>query len=95
MRSFFSVFFCSIFGAMSGQILQPYENSLNPGIIPAPQHIELSPRGGYSKFKKEVSRQNPNLPAEGYKLSIKKKQITIEYADHNGLIYGNLSLIHI
>jgi len=69
MRSFFSVFFCSIFGAMSGQILQPYAYAINPVIIPAPQHIELSPRGGYSKFKKEVSRQNPNLPAEGYKLS--------------------------
>ena len=77
---------------MSGQILQPYDNSLNPGIIPAPQSIELSPRGGYSKFKKEVSRQNPNLPAEGYKLIIEKKQITIEYADHNGLIYGNNTL---
>ena len=56
MRSFFSVFFCSIFGAMSGQILQPYENSLNPGIIPAPQHIELSPRGGYFTVNKKYSQ---------------------------------------
>ena len=40
---------------MSGQILQPYENSLNPGIIPAPQHIELSPRGGYFTVNKKYS----------------------------------------
>ncbi len=56
MRSFFSVFFCSIFCSMSGQILQPYENSLNPGIIPAPQHIELSPRGGYFTVNKKYSQ---------------------------------------
>lgn len=92
MRSFFSIFFCSIFCSMSGQILQPYDNSLNPGIIPAPQSIELSPRGGYTKFKKKVSRQNPNLPAEGYKLTIKRNNITLEYADRNGLIYGNNTL---
>ena len=72
-----------------------YNPALNPVIVPAPQHIELSPRGGYSKFKKEVSRQNPNLPAEGYKLSIEKKQITIEYADHNGWIYGNNTLLQL
>jgi hexosaminidase len=55
MRSFFSVFFCSIFGAMSGQILQPYENSLNPSIIPAPQMIEMSPLGGYFTVNKKYS----------------------------------------
>jgi hexosaminidase len=74
------------------QIAKPYDNSLNPGIIPAPQNIEVSPRGGYTKFKKEVSRLNTNLPAEGYKLIIEKKQITIEYADQNGLRYANNSL---
>ena len=92
MRSFFSIFFCSIFGTMSiapntalaqsaanpyVSLTQPYDNALNPGIIPAPQHIELSPRGGYTKFKKEQSFLNPNLPAEGYKLIIEKKHITI------------------
>ena len=75
------------------QISKPYDNSLNPGIIPAPQHIEVSPKGGYTKFKKKVSRLNPNLPAEGYKLIIEKKQITIEYADNNGLDYGNNTLL--
>ena len=92
MRSFFSIFFCSIFCSMSGQILQPYDNSLNPVIIPAPQSIELSPRGGFTKFKKKVSRQNPNLPAEGYKLTIKRNNITLEYADKNGLLYANNTL---
>ena len=77
---------------MSGQPIQPYDNSLNPVIIPAPQHIEVSPRGGYTNFKKRVSRQNPNLPAEGYNLIIEKKQITIEYADKNGLRYANNTL---
>jgi hexosaminidase len=121
MRSFFSIFFCSIFGAMAIapsiasaqnatmqivspaknppstgiQIAKPYDNSLNPGIIPAPQHIEVSPRGGYTKFKKKVSRLNTNLPAEGYKLIIEKKQITIEFADNNGLDYGNNTLLQI
>ncbi len=107
MRSFFSIFFCSIFGTMSiapntalaqsaanpyVSLTQPYDNALNPGIIPAPQHIELSPRGGYTKFKKEQSFLNPNLPAEGYKLIIEKKQITIEYADAHGLRYANNTL---
>lgn len=104
MRSLFSIFFCSIFGAMAIapsiasaqngtiQITKPYDNSLNPGIIPAPQHIEVSPRGGYTKFKKEVSRLNTNLPAEGYKLIIEKKLITIEYADQNGSRYAYNSL---
>lgn len=69
-----------------------YNPALNPGIIPAPQHIELSPRGGYTKFKWKLSRQNPNLPAEGYKLIIEKKQITIEYVDKNGLLYANNTL---
>lgn len=118
MRSLFSIFFCSIFGAMAIapsivsaqnatmqivspaknppstgiQIAKPYDNSLNPGIIPAPQHIEVSPRGGYTKYKKKVSRLNTNLPAEGYKLIIEKKLITIEYADQNGLRYANNSL---
>jgi hexosaminidase len=77
------------------QIAKPYDNSLNPGIIPAPQHIEVSPRGGYTKFKKKVSRLNTNLPAEGYKLIIEKKLITIEYADNNGLDYGNNTLLQI
>ena len=132
MRSFFSVFFCSIFGAMSSRFFLAmswmkslaisclvfcamafatsnasaqtpnpaaqtlivtheantpnYNPALNPGIIPAPQMIEMSPRGGYTNFKKRVSRQNPNLPAEGYNLIIEKKQITIEYADNNGLV---------
>ena len=105
MRSLFSIFFCSIFGAMAIapsiasaqngaiQITKPYDNSLNPGIIPAPQHIEISPKGGYTKFKKKVSRLNTNLPAEGYKLIIEKKQITIEFADNNGLDYGNNTLL--
>ena len=74
------------------QMAKPYDNSLNPGIIPAPQSIKLSPRGGYTNFKKRVSRQNPNLPAEGYNLIIEKKQITIEYADNNGLRYANNTL---
>ena len=95
MRSFFSIFFCSIFCSISGQILQPYDNALNPGIIPAPQHIEVSPRGGYTKFKKKQSFLNPNLPAEGYKLIIEKKQITIEYADENGLRYANNTLVQL
>jgi hypothetical protein len=80
----------SIASAQNGtiQITKPYDNSLNPGIIPAPQHIEVSPRGGYTKFKKSVSRLNTNLPAEGYKLIIEKKLITIEYADQNGSRYA-------
>ena len=87
----------SIASAQNGtiQITKPYDNSLNPGIIPAPQHIEVSPKGGYTKFKKKVSRLNPNLPAEGYKLIIEKKQITIEYADNNGLRYANNSLLQL
>ena len=80
---------------MSGQAVQPYDNTLNPGIIPAPQQIEVSPRGGYTKFKKKVSRLNPNLPAEGYKLSLKRNKITLEYADENGLRYGNNTLVQI
>ena len=72
-----------------------YNPALNPVIIPAPQMIEMSPRGGYSKFKKEVSRQNPNLPAEGYKLSIEKKQITIEYTDRFGLKHAHNTLIQL
>jgi hexosaminidase len=95
MRSFFLIFFCSIFCALSGQSLQPYNNAINPGIIPAPQHIEVSPKGGYTKFKKKISRLNPNLPAEGYKLIIEKKQITIEYADNNGWDYGDNTLLQI
>ncbi|MFZ9663841.1 MAG: family 20 glycosylhydrolase, partial [Bacteroidia bacterium] len=95
MRSFFLIFFCSIFCALSGQSLQPYNNAINPGIIPAPQHIEVSPKGGYTKFKKKISRLNPNLPAEGYKLIIEKKQITIEYADNNGWDNGNNTLLQI
>jgi hexosaminidase len=78
--------------SMGTQIAKPYDNALNPGIIPAPQHVEVSPRGGYTNFKKRVSRQNPNLPAEGYKLIIEKKQITIEYADNNGLRYAKNTL---
>ena len=77
------------------QMAKPYENSLNPGIIPAPHHIELSPRGGYIKIMQKRSRLNPNLPAEGYKLTIKRNNITLEYADHNGLIYGNNTLSQI
>ena len=72
-----------------------YNPALNPGIIPAPQMIEMSPRGGYTKFKKEVSRQTPNLPAQGYKLIIEKKQITIEYADRLGLKYAHNTLIQL
>ncbi|MBM3938724.1 MAG: hypothetical protein FJ333_08760, partial [Sphingomonadales bacterium] len=61
MRSFFSMFFGSIFGAMPCLVfcamalaISPisaqtpsaptYDPALNPGIIPAPQMIEMSPR---------------------------------------------------
>jgi len=69
-----------------------YNPALNPGIIPAPQMIEMSPRGGYSKFVMDEPRKNPNLPAEGYKLSIKRKNITLEYADQNGFMHGDHTL---
>ena len=37
-------------------LTQPYDNALNPGIIPTPQHIELSPRGGYFTVNKKYSQ---------------------------------------
>jgi hexosaminidase len=95
MRSFFLIFFCSIFCALSGQSLQPYNNAINPGIIPAPQHIEVSPKGGYTKFKKKQSKPNIDLPAEGYNLILKRNKIILEYADENGLRYGNNTLVQL
>jgi hypothetical protein len=65
-----------------------YNPSLNPGIIPAPQMIEMSPRGGHSNVKKQVSRQNLSLPAEGYKIIFDKKQFIFEYADQLGFRHG-------
>jgi hypothetical protein len=108
MRSFFSVFFCSIFGVMSSRFFRAmswmktlaisclvfcamafatsnasaqtsntstltpiikngpntptYNPTLNPGIIPAPQHIELSPRGGYTNFKKRYHDKTQIFP---------------------------------
>lgn len=121
MRRFFTVGFCSIFGAMAiapntalaqitanpnaypaqytkdsyFQTAKPYSNALNPGIIPAPQNIQISPRGGFIDLRKKRSRLNTNLRAEGYKLILKKNKITLEYADKNGLLYANNTLMQL
>ena len=48
----------------------------------------MSPRGGHSNIKKQVSRQNLSLPAEGYKIIFDKKQSIFEYADQLGFKHG-------
>ncbi|GDX50792.1 hypothetical protein LBMAG26_16510 [Bacteroidota bacterium] len=83
---------------MSGQPVQPYNNAINPGIIPAPQFIDISPNGDYFKFNKKNTRdfyhgtQNLSLPAEGYNINITKNNISVKFADINGMLYAQQTI---
>lgn len=67
-------------------------------LIPQPQQINISNDCDYLKFTKKNTRdfyhgtQNPNLPAEGYKIYINKNKIAVEFADVNGMRYAQQTI---